>query len=364
MIGSLAPVSTLDGLGVLHDAPPTALPIEAAKFDATIIDPTHPPGYYGSGGARRALNLSQQQGSIGALQAFPGLKVATYQSPTERSIASLLLGLALILLAVDTLIGLWLKGLLGRRVVTAMALMILATPLHAETGDKVMRAATATAVGYVRTGDASVDATSEAGLKALMGIVVGRTSVEEELVQPVDIASDDLAVYPLLYWAVSDLQPTPDAATIGRLNTYLANGGMILFDKRDPDKAGEGSTATLRRLTTGLNIPALQQVPDGHTLKKSFYLLDSFPGRYSDGTVWVEKSPSDQNDAVSSIIVGSNDWASAWAVDEGGNPMVDLDSRQREMAYRFGVNVVLYALTGNYKSDQIHTPTILQRLGK
>ncbi len=375
--GTLAPLSTLDGLASLHDAPPTALPVEAAKFDATEIAPSHPPGYYGAGGGRRALNLSQHFTTMSPLPAFSGLKVTTYQAPVERSLMPLLLGLSLLLLAADTIIGLWLKGLLGARMsrsALAGALLLLAGTLaaHAQVsreignGSKIEQAATATTLGYVRTGDSEVDMLSAVGLKSLMSVVVGRTSVEEGLVQPVDLATDDLAVYPLLYWPVTDVQATPDKATIGKLNTYLANGGLILFDKRSPEDSVAGNTATLRRLTEGLDIPALEPVPDGHTLGKSFYLLDSFPGRYTDGTVWVEKTPSDQNDAVSSVVVGSNDWAAAWAEDETGSPMVQIDGgqHQREMAYRFGVNLVMYALTGNYKSDQIHTPIILQRLGK
>ena len=37
---------------------------------------------------------------------------------------------------------------------------------------------------------------------------------------------------------------------------------------------------------------------------------------------------------------------------------------QREMAYRFGVNLVMYALTGNYKADTVHAPALLKRLGR
>ena len=367
--GSLAPVSTLDGLAALHDAPPTALPIEAAKFDATEIGPSHPPGYYGTGAARRSLNLTQHLTELTPLPAFPGLTAATYQSPVERSLMPLLLSLALLLLAADTLIGMWLKGLLSRRMVrVAAALLVLALPqaaLAQASPDKVMEAATSTTLGYVRTGDATVDGLSEAGLKSLARVVVDRTSIDQAAVQPVNIETDDLAVYPLLYWPVSDEQATPSPAAISRLNAYLANGGLILFDKRDPEQGMGGSTATLRRLTMGLNIPPLQPVPAEHTLRKSFYLLDGFPGRYTDQPVWVEKTPSDQNDAVSSVIVGGNDWAAAWALDETGSPMAEIPGeRQREMAYRFGVNVVMYALTGNYKSDQIHTPIILERLGR
>jgi hypothetical protein len=68
---------------------------------------------------------------------------------------------------------------------------------------------------------------------------------------------------------------------------------------------------------------------------------------------------------VSSIIVGANDWAGAWAVDDGMQPLYPLATggeRQRELAYRVGVNLIMYTLTGNYKADQIHIPEILKRL--
>ena len=58
---------------------------------------------------------------------------------------------------------------------------------------------------------------------------------------------------------------------------------------------------------------------------------------------------------------------SAWAVDTTGRPLyavVPGGERQRELAYRVGVNLVMYALTGNYKADQVHIPFILERLGQ
>ena len=67
------------------------------------------------------------------------------------------------------------------------------------------------------------------------------------------------------------------------------------------------------------------------------------------------------------VIIGANDWAGAWAVDSLGRPMAAVvpgGERQREMAYRFGVNWVMYALTGNYKTDQVHVPAIIDRLGQ
>jgi hypothetical protein len=108
-------------------------------------------------------------------------------------------------------------------------------------------------------------------------------------------------------------------------------------------------------------------VPPDHVLTKSFYLMQEFPGRFSGGTLWIETTESRTNDGVASVLIGSNDWAGAWAVDEFGRPqfpVVPGGERQREFAYRFGVNLTMYAMTGNYKADQVHVPFILERLGQ
>jgi hypothetical protein len=83
--------------------------------------------------------------------------------------------------------------------------------------------------------------------------------------------------------------------------------------------------------------------------------------------VWVQRDQDRTNDSVSPVIIGGNDWAAAWAIDDSGrNPyaVIPGGDRQRTLAYRFGVNLVMYALTGNYKGDQVHVPAILQRLGQ
>ncbi len=73
------------------------------------------------------------------------------------------------------------------------------------------------------------------------------------------------------------------------------------------------------------------------------------------------------------MIIGGNDWASAWAVDSAGRPiaavipggpMPDCRCEQRDVAFRFGINLAMYALTGNYKGDEVHTQELLKRLGE
>ena len=137
----------------------------------------------------------------------------------------------------------------------------------------------------------------------------------------------------------------------------------------------------LNRSKAGLDIPALEPMPADHVLTRSFYLLQDFPGRHAGGGVWVEASPDaaaeaaegmpfrNLNDGVTPVLIGGNDWAAAWATDDVGVPLVPIGrgfagERQREIAYRFGINLIMYVLTGNYKSDQVHVPALLERLGQ
>ena len=98
--------------------------------------------------------------------------------------------------------------------------------------------------------------------------------------------------------------------------------------------------------------------------------------RFAGSPLWVEASldasnadnrPVRTGDGVSPIMITANDFAGAWAVDENGDPLlptVPADPMQRVYALRAGVNIMMYMLTGNYKSDQVHVPVLLERLGQ
>jgi hypothetical protein len=241
-----------------------------------------------------------------------------------------------------------------------------------------------TVFAAVRTGDPAVDALSLGGLRGLGAILTARTAIEPGPPALVDLETDPLAFYPILYWPITPGQPTPSDVAAAKLNGFMRTGGMIVFDTRDQhmNVGGGGANAdALRRLTEQLDLPPLEPTPRDHVLTRAFYLLEEFPGRHSGGRVWVEAATDPDaeeslegapfrnlNDGVSPVVVGGADWAGAWAVDEGGGFMAPVLGasgwRQREMAYRFGVNLAMYALTGNYKSDQVHVPALLERLGQ
>ncbi len=375
--GALPPIETLDGFGRLGPAASTAVPVASAEFGPQAIGPRHPPGYYGTGGARRALNLGPLVAGSAAMAALPQeVALEGYGGAPERALMPWLLTAALILLLIDMAVSLEVRGYLpawrGRAAMILVPLCLAAGTAEAqervpEGPDGIALAATtSTKLAYVRSGNRELDQLSEAGLYGLSLVLNRRTAAEELGPLGVDLETDDLAFFPLLYWPVDPAQPALSEQAIRKLNEYMKNGGMVLFDTRDQASGGQG-LLRLRELARGLDIPPLVPVPPDHVLTKAFYLIQDFPGRFAGGQLWVEVSEGSVNDGVSSVILGGNDWAGAWATDEAGRPMsavVPGGEEQREAAYRFGVNLVMYALTGNYKADQVHVPAILERLGQ
>ncbi len=386
------PLESLDGFGLLGAPPSTAVAIPGRGFAKVRAGPRHPPGFYGRGGARRAVNLSHGMDGLAIIGDLPpGVEIASYAQDRGLDFKPWLLLAALVLILADLVISFALRGLLPTRTMArpAAAALMLAAVLVATAGVSSAWAQQAPATGkdafalqatlntrlaYVRTGDARIDGISRAGLLGLSLMLRQRTAIEPADPIEVDVERDELAFFPLLYWPVTPVQRPPSDQTVEKLNAYLRSGGTILFDTREQgnvsfDLLGSGGAATqhLRLLLSGLDIPTLIPVPNDHVLTKSFYLLNDFPGRWSGGVVWVERRGGRHNDGVSSVIIGGNDWAAAWATDFTGTPLLPVvpgGSRQRELAYRFGINWVMYALTGNYKTDQVHAPAIIERLGQ
>ncbi|PWR22694.1 DUF4159 domain-containing protein [Zavarzinia aquatilis] len=370
---ALPPLASLDGFGQLGAVAQGAGPVAANRIAETPAGPQSPPGFYGDPAARQALNLSPDLDSLAPLPDMAGVTVALPEVAAAVALGPWLILAALALLAFDILVALRLTGRLVPTALGALAL-VLAQPVERARAMEAAEAAADIHLAYVVTGDAATDEMSEAGLRGLSAALKERTSVEPGAPVGLDLGTDELALYPLLYWPmVAGFDPGPEA--IARLDGFIKAGGVVLFDTRDiaqgtgtlPGGAGSAGDETLRLVLSRLDVPPLVPVPADHVLTKSFYLLQNFPGRYEGGQVWVEANASPANDGVSGYVIGPNDWAAAWAADEQGRPLAALEpggSRQREMALRFGINLVLYALTGNYKADQVHVPALLERLGQ
>lgn len=385
----LAPYMTLDADAALSPPPPAARALAADAFGVTPASAAHPPGLYGPRASRRALNLGDAMGPIAAQDPI-GREVTLGGRSRDRVLGPWLVATALLLLALDAVLTLLLRaGRLpgGRTALTGILLLAtaLSSPTRAEpppTG--VPGAALETRLGYILTGHADIDTVSREGLQGLSDYTNARTSAVLGHPDGVVPGRDDLSYYPMLYWPVV-ADATIDPARTAALNAYMRHGGILLIDSQGIDPAapgtnGAGTTqaagfaaqapgtaAALRRMTRGLDVPPLTRLTDKHVLAHTFYLLHSFPGRYDGLPVWVAREGDSANDGVSPVIIGSSDWAHAWAIDaQGDTPYATVPdgSTQRVTAYRFGVNAVLYALTGNYKADQVHVPALLRRLGE
>ena len=177
-------------------------------------------------------------------------------------------------------------------------------PLTAAQQDFAMKATMQTHLAYIITGDADVDAVSKAGLQGLTLFLAQRTALEAGEPIGLDPARDELAFFPLIYWPVSPSAPKPSQTALDRIDTYMKRGGTVLFDTRDAIDAPPGPAArcstpgmvALRSILSSLDIPELEPVPRDHVLTKTFFLLRDFPGRFTNGQLWVEALPAETED--------------------------------------------------------------------
>lgn len=441
----LAPFKTLNGAGTLTSPPPTAEPLKAADIANVHPTFEHPPGYYGQSAAPRALNVLTPKSVLAPFPALPAsVERLSYDNAGSTSLKPALLALALGLLFIDIIAVMILQagGIAGlfsrqpgsrRRAATASAVVlglfalgfgviaggtdakaqefpsefrdaipqfdgfnpvppsqqqlqqqgpVVVRPPASPADNAAIDATSKVTLAYVLSGDRETDETSRAGLRGLGRVLQTRTAVEPGEPAAVDITKDEIAFYPVLYWPVLKTAKALPDAIIAKIDAYMKEGGLIIFDTRDYGDggadllpmSGNGGSA-IQRLLSKLDVPPLEPVPENHVVTKSFYLLRSFPGRWDGGQLWVEATPKDNNeshkarvsDGVTSIMITSNDFAAAWALDDRGRPLYPVvpgGEMQREMAFRGGINIVMHALTGNYKADQVHVPALLERLGQ
>ena len=435
----LPPLRTLDGQGALKPPPPTAEPIKVSALEEIAPSLDHPPGYYGASASPHALNVMSPKSVLLPIPALPkSVQRLTYANAASTPLKPWMLALALALLFADIMAvlilqagglrGLSLKNIVPRTAAIAFAIVCAAqfvaphgyaqqdrnpkasdedlqlredemqripreqrqpgtrqvvTPPNLNPADAAaLQSTSKMTLGYVLSGDKEADDISRTGLIGLGKVLATRTAVEPGEPFGVDITKDEIAFYPVLYWPVLETAETLPDAVIAKIDAYMKDGGMIVFDTRDYGQgginqiplAGKGGNA-LQRLLAKLDVPRLEPVPENHVITKSFYLLKSFPGRWDGGQLWVEAASEGASegqkarvaDGVTSIMITSNDLAAAWALDDRGRPIYPVvpgGELQREMAFRSGVNIVMHALTGSYKADQVHVPALLERLGQ
>jgi hypothetical protein len=198
-------------------------------------------------------------------------------------------------------------------------------------------------------------------LRRLAWEVRKRTSIETAL-EPgaMRLSAPRLFARPMLVLTGDRSFPAWPDADVLRLRRWLVYGGFLLIDDASDD-GDDGFDGSVRReLTRVLPGSALAPVGADHVLFRTFYLMPRPAGRRATPA----QVEGIERDGRLAVVYTRQDLAGAWARDNFGNwehEVVPGGEAQREQAFRFGVNLAMYALCLSYKTDQVHVPFLLQR---
>ena len=201
----LAPLQVLDGKGRLQVPPSHVLPIATSAFEKVEIGPKHPPGFYGTQTARRALNLSSKVEDSKVLTEQPSwVRTDNFEAAREIDLRPWMFGAALILFLTDLIATLALRGMFKlRRAGTVASIIVLISTVfslihsaQAQILEKyALEASLQTRIAYVLTGEKEVDEISQAGLEGLRTVLAQRTAAELGSPIGVDITNNELSFF-------------------------------------------------------------------------------------------------------------------------------------------------------------------------
>jgi hypothetical protein len=249
------PTRVLDGFGAFTTPPPTARPIPSNFSGRGSLD--HPPGFYGPPEGLVAVNtLVPADRPVPLDVSSLNARTDVYRHGEPLDLRGPIFLTALALLVLDALVVVILSGGLSalrprRRAAAAILAaglfgsLTVHDGLHAQSAppqpvppltdqqqDFAMKATLQTHLAYVITGDAAVDEMSKAGLQGLTLFLAQRTALEASDPVGLDLARDELAFFPIIYWPISPNAPKPSQAALEKIDAYMKRGGTVLFDTR------------------------------------------------------------------------------------------------------------------------------------
>ncbi|HOX37942.1 MAG TPA: DUF4159 domain-containing protein [Candidatus Brocadiia bacterium] len=198
---------------------------------------------------------------------------------------------------------------------------------------------------------------------ALLSQIEKRTSVEVDL-EPkiVEITRADLSRHPFLYMAGdAEFDPFTDEQT-ALLRRFCSFGGLILLDNVASDERSGFDKSVRREFARVFPNRPFRELSPEHAVYRSFYRLHRFAGRVA----VVPLLEGVEVEAFTPVIYSRCDLGGAWAQDRMGfwtNTPIPGGEAQRRESMRAGVNIVMYALTSDYKLDQVHIE-YLRRSGR
>lgn len=201
-------------------------------------------------------------------------------------------------------------------------------------------------LAYIRTSSDITDNASRKGLENLARVLHARTAIEPAGVKELDagnIERGDLALFPFVYWPVTRDTKRLSEEQLREVRNYMRTGGVILFDIRPPDMA-RSFAETLRQKVGDLGIGPLVPAAQNSGLGTTFYNLSHLSG----SPIEVEaENGAAGGDRISPVIVSARGWTFAWA-----GYTASKGSPEWEQSVRSGVNMIVYALTGNKRADR------------
>ena len=196
----------------------------------------------------------------------------------------------------------------------------------------------------------------------LMEELMQRTSVDAPTTRhEIALTDPDLFSYPFLYLTGNYDFESFTQEEIETLRRFLSYGGFLLADDA-LGQPGYGFDQSLRReMKRIFPDKEFTRLPSSHPAMRSYYLL-----RKIGGVRMVRPYVEGINiGATTPVVYCQNDLGGAWERDQLGNwlnPCTPGGEEQRRDAFHLGINLILYAMTENYKDDLIHVPFIRRRL--
>ncbi len=216
----------------------------------------------------------------------------------------------------------------------------------------------ASQVGFARL-DRGEDPRPQA-IEQLMWEVKKRTSIDaRESPVLVQAKSSEIFRHPLILWTATHATEPLTDDEIRNLQRYFQAGGLLFVD--DASLPGENAFDSFIRAEITKLFPddPLTRISNDHTIYRSFYLLERPYGRidrqgFLEGVRQGPRTP---------LLYNRNDLFGAFGRDLLGQWMLPVTGgdHQRELAFRLGINLLMYATCTDYKRDQVHALPILRR---
>ena len=369
------PFKILDGLGGFEDPSLNTMNLNSKdlKDNTYPLNYQNPPGIYKNKSDVYGLNIPNYLKDKKYSFSFPDeYLINEFDKFEVKNLRKNIIFCILFLFLLETLLTLQNRDIfkikLFRSSTKFLGLILIITTVltfKVQSADEVINKVNTTKLAYVKTGNKVVDEISKNGILSISEYITSKTSVILGAPDEIDLNEDDIFFYPILYFPFINSKEKVSEKKIRKIQNFINNGGILIFDcKNNFEKLFiDDCLDDILLSFKDLDITNPIKLQNDNTLSKSFYLLKEFPGRRNQD-VFISFNNQINNNEVVSVIFGINDWSGSWAKSKNGFelPILSENEEQRTLSFRFGVNMIIYSLTGNYKSDQVHVPEILKRM--